>query len=65
MRACAIVLAIAVLSVACAGNLLENGGFEGEYGADGVAPGWKDNSCSSKGPLGITYARETENVRAG
>ncbi len=65
MKACAIVLVVVVLSVACAQNLLETGGFEGEYGADGVAPGWKDNSYSSKGPLGITYARETENTRAG
>jgi len=57
--------ALVLPGTATADNLLANGGFEGEYDANGLAPGWKDNSYSSKGPIEVAYARETENVRAG
>ena len=46
-------------------QLLVNGGFEGEYDRNGIAPDWRDNSYSSKPPCEIQYARETEGVHGG
>lgn len=48
-----------------AGQLLVNGGFEGQYDQNGLAPHWKDNSYSSKGPIEVTYACETVDPRRG
>lgn len=68
MKPTAVILAAMLTVVATSAafaNLLANGEFEGEYGADGVAPGWRDNSYSSKGPIDRVFSRETKNVRVG
>jgi len=57
--------ALLLTHVAGAENLLENGDFEGAYGASGVAEGWKDNSYSSIGSITCAYSRETHNPRSG
>ncbi|MGC9316449.1 MAG: hypothetical protein ACP5KN_00265 [Armatimonadota bacterium] len=50
---------------AAATNMLANGQFEGVFGRTGIASGWVDNSYSSKGPIEITWGRETDNVHSG
>ncbi len=45
---------------ATAGELLVNGGFEGQYDQNGLAPNWKDNSYSSKGPIEVLLRTRAE-----
>lgn len=44
-------------------NLLPNPGFEGDFGDDGIAEGWADNS--TWGDLDVEYARDSQNPHSG
>lgn len=67
------VLAMTMLTplviVGPAAGVLPNGAFEGDYSADGVAPGWVNDSYTNWGDLRgdaeVEFGRETEDPRVG
>jgi len=68
MRVVGVLSAVVVVALGLgplSAEVLLESGFEGPYGADGLAEGWVNDSYSNWGSIAVAYARETENAHSG